>query len=83
MKRTSVVGKGSGCVICLEVSNERAEMASASRAATASASGVAMTMASASGVEVPTDEHAAPPVRKARTVAQIKVKAVSSKTIFT
>ena len=37
----------------------------------------------ASGVEAPTDEHAAPPMRKARTVAQIKVKAVSSKTIFT
>ena len=58
-------------------------MASTSRAATASASGVAMATASASGVEAPTDEHAAPPVRKARTVVQIKVKAVSSKTIFT
>ena len=83
MKHTSVVGKGSGHVTCLEVSNKCAETASASRAATASASGAAMAMASASGVEAPTDEHAAPPMRKARTVAQIKVKAVSSKTIFT
>ena len=83
MKRTSVVGKGSGRVTCLEVSNKHAETASASRAATTSASGVAMAMASASGVEAPTDEHATPPVRKARTVVQIKVKAVSSKTIFT
>ena len=83
MKCTSVVGKGSGHATCLEVSNKCAEMASASRVATASASGVAMAMASASGVEAPTNENAAPPMRKARTVVQIKVKAVSSKIIFT
>ena len=83
MKCTSFVGKGSGHITCLEVSNKHAETASASRVATASASGVAMATASDSGVEAPTNEHAAPPMRKARTVAQMKVKAVSSKTIFT
>ena len=68
-----MVGKGANHVTCLEVKKKQG----------------AETTASANGVEaapeapVACGADAAPALRKARTVGQIKVKAVSSKTLFT
>ena len=72
-KCTNVVGKGANCVTCLDVEKKCAVMASASGAA----------MASGSGAKAPVASGAAQPMRKARTVGQIRLKAVSSKTLFT